>query len=127
MTLPGFSPAQFKVRTQDGRFFRLEKPVVFTRADGSQVTMPVGTESDGASTPLALWGMLPPFGNYWRAAFLHDAAYRAKTRPIIGSKRECDDLFDEAMLHCGVDASRRQIIFLGVKRFGGHAWLEDRI
>lgn len=127
MPLPGFAPAQFKVSTQDGRIFRLEEPVVFTRADGSQVAMPVGTESDGASTPLALWGMLPPFGIYWRAAFLHDAAYRARTRPIIGSKSEADDLFDEAMAATGVDATRRQIIFQGVHQFGGHAWLEDRL
>jgi hypothetical protein len=86
----------------------------------------MGTDSDGASTPPAIWPDIPPFGKYWRAAFLHDAAYRLKTRPIIGTKRECDELFFEAMQACDVSAAEALIIYAGVAKFGWHAFIEDR-
>ncbi len=123
----GFDSAEFRVATVDGRQCRLLESVTFTRRDGTIIMLPPGISTDGASTPAVLWQKIPPFGKYWRAAFLHDAAYRMKTRPIIGSKKECDDLFLEVMEICGVDVVMCKIIHEGVLRFGGAAYIEDRI
>ena len=119
---PHFSHDEFPVTTSDGRTFHLCEAVTFFRRDGSIIIMPLGTDSDAP----AIWPEIPPFGKYWRAAFLHDAACRLKTRPIIGTKKECDELFLEAMGACGVSAAEALIIYEGVARFGWHAFLEDR-
>ncbi len=124
---PGFDRAEFKLSTTDGRTFRLLEEVTFIRRNGDMILIPVGTETDGASTPPILWQQIPPFGAYWRAAILHDAAYRMRTRPIIGSKLECDELFLEAMELCDVSPVMRQIIYQGVVKFGEPAYLKDRI
>lgn len=90
---PGFYPEEFNVATTDGRNFRLLNRVFYQTRNGEQIVLDVGDESDGASTPPATWLVTPPFGWYWRAAFLHDKVYRKTQRP----KAECDGLLLEAM------------------------------
>jgi hypothetical protein len=97
-------------------------PVVYTTKAGETIVIPQGTTSDGASTPEAIWNVVPPFGKYWRAAVLHDYLYRVTKRP----KNQCDELLLEAMESLGVNALERYTIYEGVK-FGGYSsFVDDR-
>ena len=119
----GFSVDKFKVETDDGRISSLLEEVFYRTADGELIHLPVDTRSDGASIPQVLWNILPPFGRYWMAAFLHDYLYRVLQMP----KERCDELLLEAMLGCGVDELTAQVIYCGVHYGGQHSFTQDRI
>lgn len=112
----GFSVKDLHVEESDGKDVTLLEPFTYTTLEGEVITVPVGTTSDGASTPAILWPVLPPFGTYWMAAFLHDYLYRCSNFP----RSKCDGIFREAMGRLGVGWFRRNVIWLGV-RVGG--WL----
>lgn len=84
--------------------------------------MPVGTVSDGASTPREIWDLIPPFGSYWRATYLHDYLYRLTKR----DRKECDDILLEAMKDIGVPLLLRDAIYEGVRLGGSWAFDDDR-
>ena len=117
-----FACSELHVATSDGRNFRLLDPVTFVASTGEIITIPVGATSDGASTPEAVWSIIPPFGRYWMAAFLHDYLYRRTGRP----KAECDTLLNDAMASLGVPELERLTIYEAVKNFGAHAFTQDR-
>jgi len=112
----------FKVGTMDGRSFVLLEPVSYVDGTGKEWIIPAGQESDGASTPRELWQFLPPFGDYWRATFLHDFLYRMTDLP----KDDCDYLLLEAMESIGVFKIQRDMIFKGVRDFGQFSFDMDR-
>lgn len=120
--MTGFSTTLLKVETSDGQHFILVDPFTFTAADGTVITVPAYSKSDGASTPRIGWSYLPPFGQYWLAAFLHDYLYRHTTLP----KDRCDDLLLEAMLWLGVPRATADIIFEGVRVGGWKSFETDR-
>jgi len=121
-----FSSVYFRVMTPDGRNFILLEDVWFQRPEsvgGEHICISRGTQSDGASTPAALWALgLPPFGNHWRAAFVHDFLYRNTLR----AKDECDTIFYEAMIASGVPEIRARWFYNGVCEVGQRAFDEDR-
>lgn len=119
---PGFQNLPLKVSTQDGHNFVLLEPFSFVRPNGEVITVPTDTTSDGASTPPILWPKLPPFGKYWKAAFLHDYLYRCTTRP----KSECDTIFNEAMESLQVEEETRITMYEGVHLAGWKAFRDDR-
>lgn len=112
--ITGFSVKDLHVEESDGRNCLLLEPFTYTSLKGEVIEVPIGTTSDGASTPRALWVILPPTGRYWMAAFLHDYLYRCSDKPRI----DCDNLLKEAMLRLGVNRFRAEVIYLGV-RIGG--------
>ncbi len=86
------------------------------------VVVPVGAETDLASVPRLVRGMVPKSGKYSRAAVLHDAGYRGTLRTVTGErinliKPLCDKLFLEAMELAGVGKVQRQLMFRAVRRF----------
>jgi hypothetical protein len=117
-----FSIEKLKVETADGQNMTLLEAFTYTRKDGCVITVPKGSTSDGASTPPPMWGSLPPFGTYWKAAFLHDYLYRSSGAP----KEFCDQTFLEAMETLGVDEVTRQMLYRGVAVFGWRAFKEDQ-
>ena len=121
-----FSSGFFRALTPDGRNFILLEDVWFQRPDnigGERICIPKGSQSDGASTPAALWALgLPPFGDQWRAAFLHDYLYRNTLRP----KEECDTIFLEALLASSVPLDRARWFYNGVAEGGQSAFDSDR-
>ena len=117
-----FSTDELKVSTSDGRNFKLIEPFFFIRPSGEVITVPAGTESDGASTPRAVWPTIPPFGCYWMAAYLHDWAYLVSDLP----KEECDQLLEEGMEALDVPEAERIVIYEGVHFGGAQAFREDR-
>jgi len=126
----GFSSNVFEVATEDGRNFTLLQSVSYTAVDGTVYTIPIGATSDGASTPPELWPFIPPFGGYWKAAFLHDAAYRntllKNGAPANLTKETCDGLLKEAMQSLGVDEIMVDKIYWGVAIGGWSSFEKDR-
>lgn len=118
----GFSTKKLKVETDDGLNMSLLEEFSYTTAKGEVIVVPVGSLSDGASTPRALWVSLPPFGRYWMAAFLHDYLYRKAHYP----KKFCDDTLYEAMIYLGVDQVTAHTIYNGVALGGFLAFEMDR-
>ena len=110
------------VKTGNGRSFELLEPMAYVTRAGTTITVPAGTRSDGASTPSVLWPLLPPFGDYWRAAILHDYLYRYTFLP----RDYCDAILLEAMESLGVDVAVRRQIYDGVRLGGWKAFEEDR-
>lgn len=117
-----FIPDIFTVCTEDGHICTLRQEVVFVCADMTKIVIPIGTTSDGASVPAVFWNLIPPFGDYWKASFLHDYLYRNTDMP----KEKCDSIYLEAMLACGVEAIKAQVIYEAVKNFGVGAFRKDR-
>lgn len=129
--MQGFQSKIVSVITADGRNFALTRPVTYIAVDGRVFVMPEGATSDGASTPPELWPMLPPFGLYWLAAYLHDCAYRNTLRLPSGEnanlpKPECDLLLKEAMLSLGVDQLTAEKFYWGVSIGGWGSFSADR-
>ena len=111
-----------KVETWDGRKVTLLEPLVYVSEGGVTYTVPAGSQSDGASTPPAIWPTIPPFGKYWPAAVLHDWAYRYSDLP----KQECDWLLKEAMRSLGVEDLLSDTIYEAVHLAGGSSFEGDR-
>jgi Protein of unknown function (DUF1353) len=74
--------------------------------------------TDFASTPRALWAVLPPFGTYQLAAVVHDFLYLDQGC----SREQADALLRVAMFESKVEARKRDIIWQAVRRFGQSAW-----
>ncbi len=110
----GFDKTSLKTDSTDGQNVILDEDLTYTAEDGRVITIPRGSDSDGASVPKIFWNIFPPFGKYWRAALLHDYLYRHTQRP----KAECDGLFYEAMRACGVGWLKAKTIYQGVNWFG---------
>jgi hypothetical protein len=85
------------------------------------VVVPAGFVTDFASTPRAIWGVLPPVGSYQLAAVVHDFLYwdQACTR------QQADDLLRVAMAESKVKAFERDVIWQAVRRFGDSAWTSN--
>ena len=117
-----FVPDTFVVTTIDGHNFTMVGDVNYMASDGTIILIPDGTKSDGASTPACMWNIIPPFGTYWRAAFLHDYLYRCTKIP----KEQCDLIFKEAMLECCTNLIEVETIYNAVKLLGVEAFRKDR-
>ena len=72
----GFKKPTLIVETGDGHNVVLPEPLVYVAKNSVTYVMPTGSKSDGASTPKAIWNLIPPFGTYWLGTVLHDGAYR---------------------------------------------------
>ncbi len=118
----GFEKLTLKIETGDGRNVTLLEILRYRTKAGELIEVPVGTTSDGASTPKWMWNLIPPFGKYWLAAVLHDYLYRITQKP----KDYCDDIILEAMESLGVDLFLREAIYEGVHLGGDVAFNDDR-
>ena len=78
------------------------------------IIVSAGFETDLTSIPRIFWAILPPQGEYAKAAIIHDYLYVN----AIGSKRYADDVFYEAMGVLNVAKWRKEIIYYAVRLFG---------
>lgn len=116
---------------QDGRNWKLLAPIQYTANDGTEYFAPKSSPTDGASTPAIIWSKLPPFGDYWLAAILHDSAYQNTLQLKDGTKAalqrdQCDELIREAMENSGVDDVTIEIIYDALRLFGQSSFNNDR-
>ena len=120
----------------DGRNVSFLEAPGFVRArDMARFRLPIGSTTDGASTPAILWPGIPPFGAHWLPAAFHDGGYRNYLELWNGtiwvkanlSRLECDELLYEAMGCTGVDEKIKFLIFEGVRLGGQAAFDQDRM
>ena len=92
------------------------------RWNGKSVTIPAGFESDGASVPRLLWGVVFPAEDLLaiRAAIMHDYIYR--TCPEGWTRAEADAAFRDIMIRDGVTKARAYTAYAGVRLCGGSSW-----
>ena len=77
--MPFISRNDVLTRTSDGRNIVLKEPLEFASNETERLERfraPMGTSSDGASTPSVIWIKFSPFGPWWLGSIIHDAAYR---------------------------------------------------
>jgi hypothetical protein len=85
------------------------------------ITVPAGFVTDFASTPRAIWAVLPPFGTYQLAAVVHDFLYWDQ-----GCTREqADALLRAGMAESRVEPAKRDAIWQAVRRGGEAAWTQN--
>jgi hypothetical protein len=103
----------------DGRvIFRLLESFDYelgAERSGYVIHVPIGFETDYASVPSFFWRFLPPWGQYGKAAVLHDFLYRKASG---FSKVLADSIFYEAMDLLGVPWWKRCVMYWGVSLFG---------
>lgn len=102
----------------DGTWTVLNELVYLSDTRGRFVVEP-GFVTDFASTPQVIWWLMPAQGErYDAAAVLHDRLYRTHVLP----QAECDAVFLEAMLACGVGWLRAHTMYRALRMFGGFAY-----
>jgi uncharacterized protein DUF1353 len=106
----------------DGQFSVLIADLKYQiRTTSFTIVVPAGFVTDFASTPRAIWAVLPPFGTYQLAAVVHDFLYWDQ-----GCTREqADALLRTAMDESNVVPAKRDVIWEAVRRFGGAAWADN--
>lgn len=85
------------------------------------IDVPEGFQTDFASVPRGLWNIFPPDGQYTQAAVLHDFLY-GKRDEHGRSRKECDNIFLEAMEVLNVPWWKRQLMHKAVRSFGWIPW-----
>jgi len=110
---------EVSVRTVSGRgdVFTLRRSIRF-----EDVLVPAGFESDGASVPRALWGLVFPRDDRQAmfAALVHDYLYR--TSHTGWTRIEADRAFRLLLGMGGVAFWRANLAYLGVRLFGRASW-----
>lgn len=92
---------------------------------GDVIRIPKGFVTDFASAPRGLWNLFPPDGPYTAAAIVHDYLYSEQGNVPEGklrTRKECDEIFLEAMLELEVPLWQRYIMFWAVRVFGWMVW-----
>lgn len=94
-------------------------------------TVPIEMETDFASVPRPLVWLIPQYGQYTRAAIVHDYLWRYKFPAGEITLAEADAIFRRAMRELGVPFLRRWLMWAAVrvgalKKAGGRRqWLRD--
>lgn len=79
------------------------------------ISVPKGYRTDLASVPRIFWSIIPPFGNYSKAAVVHDYLYYTQSY----TRKECDQVFYDFMIVNDVYKWKAKIMWLAVRMFGG--------
>ena len=106
----------------DGRSWRLVYQFGYDvghKDSGDRITVPIGFVTDFASTPPAIWWIIPPWGQYGKAAVIHDYLYQTHKR----TRKQADDIFREGMVVLQVNPVRVFLMYWAVRLFG---WLAYR-
>lgn len=96
------------------------------------VEVPVGFITDFASIPRPLWVLLPPWGQYGKAAVIHDFMYTEHKHSTYDAegvesfvqieRKQADDIFLQAMEVLGVNVITRYAMYAAVRVFGNRPW-----
>lgn len=87
---------------------------------GHLITVHEGFESDGVSSPRALWPFIPATGDAFPAGIIHDYLYSNHSHGL--SRRDCDRVLWEACARLGIDRLYRDLIYDAVRIGGGGRW-----
>ena len=114
-------------KTEDNKRFKLVQAFQYYIGDegsGDEINVPAGHPTDFASVPRIFWTILPPVGQYGKAAVVHDylcdecikCGYQYP--PGMKSRAEADKIFFEAMGVLKVKKWKRYIMFWAVRAWG---------
>ena len=106
----------------DGRTWRVVHAMVYKSRTHGFIWVARGFLTDFASIPRFFWRILPPTGQYGKAAVVHDWLYFTGAYP----RNVCDHLFLEAMEDLDVGWFTRRAMYRAVRMFGGGAWNRQR-
>lgn len=86
------------------------------------VFIPAGYLTDGASVPVGLRGIIPPWGVYGAAVVVHDylCEYLTVLRndtPLAITRKQCDEIFKVAMIAINVPKFQVNLIYGGVSLY----------
>ena len=95
--------------TYRGERFILTSALVYETETGKKITVETGTITNFASIPAPLRLFFSVNGKHRKAATLHDYLYE---KQMFGRK-QCDELFLEAMKSCGVGYFKRYSMYWG--------------
>src|SRR5436190_23208750 len=104
-----FGDGQDSVLTQDLQYRVLQTTFV--------IVVPAGFVTDFASTPRALWSVIPPTGRYQLVAVVHDFLYWDQGC----TRQQADAIFRVAMAESKVKPVERDLMWQAVRRFGQSA------
>jgi hypothetical protein len=101
--------------TEDGMRFTLTQEFSYYRVNNPEevITVPVGYTTDLASIPRIFWVILPPQGQYIKAAVIHD--YLCDLAKTDDDYMYADQVFYEAMRVSGVSYIKAKIMYLAVR------------
>lgn len=103
------------VEALDAVRWRTAETLVYEGGEGDVFTVPSGYVTDFATVPrVAVW-LIPRFGNYTRAAILHDWLLTDALPAGMVSARDADGIFRRVLRELGVPPSRRFVMWLGVR------------
>lgn len=94
--------------------FRLKEDF-YVNVKCNELVIPEGFETDLASVPRLPIVYLTMGSTGHKAAVLHDWLYATNMFP----REECDSIFYEALLECGLNKIHAYTMFLGVRAGGG--------
>lgn len=122
---PGFKTEYLDTRSSDGRNDTLLSELHFRDYDGKLYRVPVGSPTDGGSTPRLSW-LVPgfePFGDHWFGWVLHDSGCRGTLEVMVSgeyvkanfTRLQSDRLLDRALETMGMGPIKRGLVFRGVR------------
>lgn len=113
------------IGSQGSQVYELVEPLTYRlpvngNPDGGiSVTVPVGYQTNFASTPRWLWPLFPPTGWYSRAAIVHDYLY---SNSAGCSRFLADAIFRDLMRELGTPWYKRIPMYYAVRFFGWSGW-----
>lgn len=114
--LKGRFNTELDLRYLDGREWSVLRAFVYESDTAGLILVPAGFVTDFASIPRFFWRLLPPTGQYGKAAVIHDYLYVTATMPV--TRAEADAVFLEAMTDLGVPVVTRRLMWAAVRAFG---------
>jgi hypothetical protein len=111
-------------RDNKGESWTLVEPLVYDASPllGRLIEVPVGFETDLASIPWFVQGLISKVGPWDRPAVIHDRLYRTQTI----SRLEADNILLQAMDNEGVGSVKKFLIYRNVRMWGWVAWRKNK-
>ncbi len=103
--------------------WEIQQPITFYLGNsGTYITVPYGFVCDGATIPRPFWSVLSPWGEYAKAAVIHDYLCRHKRLTLQGIPAPCsrllaDQIFGACMEVLGVPRWKRGVMYRAVRAY----------
>lgn len=112
--MPFLPDSRVLVEALDAVRWRLAETLVY-EGEVDRFVVPAGYVTDFATVPrIAVW-LIPRFGNYTRAAILHDWLLTDALPAGMVTARDADGIFRRVLRELGVPVSRRSLMWVGVR------------
>ena len=105
----------FRIVIPERVLWKLEAPLIY-QGKKERFVVPAGFITDFASVPRILWWIFPPYGEFTKAAVVHDYLYDCG----YVSRGDSDGIFRRIMRELHTRITRRWLMWLGVRALG---WL----